>query len=284
MRLVCVNCDAEYEVDAAAIPLAGRDVQCSNCGHAWFQPHPDAVAGDEAEQDIFDAEPVEEVEVEPADEVLPETPPPVAIDLQKPPVDAPPTGSPAAPRTLDETVLAVLREEAEREAAARRAEAAVALKVPVIETQTELPLAQDQSSMAAAARRIARLRSAEAEPVVPPLPPKSRREMFPAIEDINSTLRASSDRSSDEDNAIFETMGDGGAQSGFRRGFLVLLAVAVLLVVLYVFAPVIADRLPALAGIAEGYVKAIDAARIWLDVELRALIAALRGLAGGQGG
>ena len=55
-------------------------------------------------------------------------------------------------RTLDETVLAVLREEAEREAASRRAEAAPA---PVIESQTEMPLAapQDQGGMAAAVRR-----------------------------------------------------------------------------------------------------------------------------------
>ncbi|MEN9850001.1 MAG: zinc-ribbon domain, partial [Pseudomonadota bacterium] len=27
MRLICPNCDAEYEVDASAIPDTGRDVQ-----------------------------------------------------------------------------------------------------------------------------------------------------------------------------------------------------------------------------------------------------------------
>ena len=37
MRLIYPNCDAEYQVDDAAIPDGGRDVQCSNCGHAWFQ-------------------------------------------------------------------------------------------------------------------------------------------------------------------------------------------------------------------------------------------------------
>ena len=41
MRLICPNCDAEYEVDASVIPEAGRDVQCSNCGHTWFQMAPD---------------------------------------------------------------------------------------------------------------------------------------------------------------------------------------------------------------------------------------------------
>ena len=37
MRLICPNCDAQYEVDAAMIPASGRDVQCSNCGKTWFQ-------------------------------------------------------------------------------------------------------------------------------------------------------------------------------------------------------------------------------------------------------
>ena len=44
MRLICPNCDAEYEVDASAIPYDGRDVQCSNCGHAWFQLRPEVEA------------------------------------------------------------------------------------------------------------------------------------------------------------------------------------------------------------------------------------------------
>lgn len=41
MRLICPNCDAQYEVPDEVMPLAGRDVQCSNCGQTWFQHHPD---------------------------------------------------------------------------------------------------------------------------------------------------------------------------------------------------------------------------------------------------
>ena len=37
MRLICPNCEAQYEVDPSQIPSAGRDVQCSNCEHSWFQ-------------------------------------------------------------------------------------------------------------------------------------------------------------------------------------------------------------------------------------------------------
>lgn len=35
MRLVCPRCGAQYEIDAAAIPAAGRDVECSACEHVW---------------------------------------------------------------------------------------------------------------------------------------------------------------------------------------------------------------------------------------------------------
>lgn len=37
MRLVCPNCSAQYEIDGSMIPEDGRDVQCSNCGHTWFE-------------------------------------------------------------------------------------------------------------------------------------------------------------------------------------------------------------------------------------------------------
>lgn len=37
MRLICPNCDAQYEVPDDVIPDTGRDVQCSDCGNTWFQ-------------------------------------------------------------------------------------------------------------------------------------------------------------------------------------------------------------------------------------------------------
>ena len=37
IRLICPNCGATYEIDARAIPHDGRDVQCSNCAHVWFE-------------------------------------------------------------------------------------------------------------------------------------------------------------------------------------------------------------------------------------------------------
>jgi predicted Zn finger-like uncharacterized protein len=325
MRLVCPNCDAEYEVDDAAVPKEGRDVQCSNCGHAWFQVHPETEAEQEAETDLYDAPPGK---IEPAAEQMPHAAAEVAPDpeavaagarpatrpLTRPVGQPEPAGHedadmadeggplatdlpPPRSRTLDETVLAVLREEAERESAARQTE--VVSQQPTLESQTEMPLApaaSDQGGMAAAVRRIARMRGAAAGPATdadadadadaaPEPAPKSRSDMFPAIEEINSTLRATGDRAQDMDDAIVDSLPDltrkGG---GFRRGFLTLVLLGVLIAVLYGFAPLIGARVPALEGAAKAYVVGIDAARVWLDVNLRELVATLRGLAGGQGG
>jgi predicted Zn finger-like uncharacterized protein len=58
MRLICPNCSAQYEIDASMIPEDGRDVQCSNCGHTWYElPAPTAseVAAIAAEVEFTDA-------------------------------------------------------------------------------------------------------------------------------------------------------------------------------------------------------------------------------------
>ena len=278
MRLVCPNCDAEYEIDDSAIPRDGRDVQCSNCGHAWFQTHPEVEAEQDAEADLYEPPPGAVAAAPPLPEEIedePEPPPPAVRDA----------GAVAAvKRTLDETVLSVLREEAERETRARLAEAA---PKPVIETQTEMRLPQDTSGMSAAVRRIAKMRGVpepEPEPLAPtPEPAKSRGQMLPAIEEINSTLRATNNRTSEEDSAIYDTMGDAEARrGGFRRGFLTLTGLAVVIVTLYVLAPVIKEQVPPLADPIDAYVTVVNRARVALDTGLQSLVAFLRDLAGGQ--
>lgn len=37
MRITCPRCNACYEVPDAVMPPGGRDVQCSVCGHSWYQ-------------------------------------------------------------------------------------------------------------------------------------------------------------------------------------------------------------------------------------------------------
>jgi predicted Zn finger-like uncharacterized protein len=173
MRLICPNCDAQYEVDDAAIPTAGRDVQCSSCGHGWFQPYPGVKTERAAKSALHQAPPASAppvdapvvnditaadtvaAEVAAADIVVEDTAvadtdandtsiqatdaaDPVAPDVSVEDTAAADIAAAMAPdvpqsRQTDEAVLTVLREEAEREMIARRLEAG-----SVMETQADL--------------------------------------------------------------------------------------------------------------------------------------------------
>lgn len=254
MRLVCPNCDAEYEVDAAVIPENGRDVQCSNCGHAWFQLSPDVEAELAAEEALYEA-------------------PPAPVAAVPEPVAELATAPEPVRRSIDESVLAVLREEAEREVDARKVEA------PVVETQPDLGL-QAPAQQGMVARRLARLKG-EPEAAAKP---QTRREMFPAIEEINSTLRASTEKRAGDAAAVAETMHPAQPhKTGFRSGFTLMLLLAVLLVAGYVMAPELAKQIPALAGPLKAYVGLVDQARLALDGLLQGASGFLQGVSGDKG-
>lgn len=117
MRLICPNCGAQYAIDARVLPESGRDVQCSACRHTWFQKPGEA----------------------------PTRAAPPATEPKAGTAGAPPT-EPAAEtvrRPVDPEVLAILREEAAREQAARRAERtkqAPLAAPPAAETPTPPPV------------------------------------------------------------------------------------------------------------------------------------------------
>lgn len=296
MRLICPSCGAQYEVDDSVIPDGGRDVQCSNCGHAWFQRS--------AGQSVTEAE-----EAAPG-AAAPEPPaPPAPAAAATAPTDEVPepssawaehdeevgevsedSGGPAeeAPgrsrRTLDDAVRNVLREEAERETRARQAEGGA------IESQPDLGLA-------ASAGGTAVITGASGSA---PLPDRgvraggdasdfdedalvsraARRELLPDIEEINSTLRATSERGNEA--AAFdapETLAR--RRSGFRMGFSTAILLAVVLLGIYVLAPTLTRTVPALEPALSSYVGAVDSGREWLDLQMRSLTESLQG--GAQG-
>jgi predicted Zn finger-like uncharacterized protein len=293
MRLICRNCDAQYEVDNAAIPPDGRDVQCSGCGHAWFQMRADAVPAlrpqvsapvDPAGPDLAAAmwsDPGVLTQDVPArtEPLTDEGPPPILPEAQE--------DAGLRRRGLDDTVLEVLREEAAREAAVRRAEAP-----PPIEVQTDLGLASPPpppllapSVFLAARERFADLSVSPdeltSEDDMQPLP-ASRRELFPDIEEINSTLRASSEPRGDESEAETETYVEADRR-GFRTGFVMIILIAVLLSLLYAMAPRIVAAVPASEGAMQAYVDGVDWARLGVDAALQSAIQALRSLSGLDG-
>lgn len=289
MRLVCPNCDAEYEVDASAIPDAGRDVQCSNCGHAWFQLSPRVAEDLAAEEALFEAPPQSdqpargmqasaEIEAQGHDQDgdLGED-----LDAPDPAPDLASAPAAAPARALDESVLAVLREEAAREAEARRAEA------PALETQSELGLsaamaqaiAEDPLHEADAnqpdpvAQRLAKMKGIEPSPAKP----QSRRDMLPEIDEINTTLRAANERRPGEAGAVSDSLPNATPKSAFRSGFVLAMLIGVVTVLLYIMAPSLAQQIPGLDGAMTSYVATIDSARLWLDGLLQQAIGAMRG-------
>ncbi len=247
MRLICPNCDAEYEVDADAIPDAGRDVQCSNCGHSWFQARPDATAA----AATVPPDPVPEA--------------PLAVLAGEDPAPAPPPPS----ARLDAAALAMLKEEAARELAARRA----APPAP-IEVQGDLGLpAPEAAPLPASVAASAGIAAAEAARTPP------RKARLPDIEEINSTLRPQSFPPGYQADPA-PSPAPPPAPGTFRTGFTLVVVLAVLAAAAYALAPQLGEAVPALAAPMAAYVALVDAGRLWLDGALRGVIDGLRSVAG----
>ncbi len=297
MRLICPNCDAEYQVDDAAIPDGGRDVQCSNCGHAWFQLPADVESAREAEEELFgedaaesdaaadpapptvDPQPVGAGTADSAGDADEDSPAPLPVEA----AEAPPAVVPTR-QSLAESVLSVLREEAERETAVRRDEAPLASEGRgALETQTELGLddALNAAGTSAAARHIARLKGESSElPPVAEARAAARRDLLPDIEEINSTLRANSDRAHEADEEVDALPDIRPRKRGFRSGFVLMMIIAVVLAMTYVMAPRIVAQIPGAAPAMKAYVSAVDAGRLWLDGVMKSASGSLRSFSG----
>ena len=237
MRLICPNCDAQYEVPDDVMPASGRDVQCSNCGQTWFQHHPDHMPDEESKTDNAAA---------PDEETAPPPPPPPHSPPPKP-----------ERKQLDPAA------ESEAERRAREAR-----------------------------DRMTRLRGGEqpvgekgAPAVTAAATTGSRRDLLPDIEEINSTLRSGSPRTSAGAADIgpdIEAPTYQRQKRGFRTGFLTMLLIFGVLTVLYVVAPRLAVVVPALEGPLTGYVYTVDQGRIWLDSKVQGILQSLDAMAAGD--
>ncbi|MEM1386889.1 MAG: zinc-ribbon domain-containing protein [Pseudomonadota bacterium] len=263
MRLICPNCSAQYDVDGSMIPETGRDVQCSNCGHGWFQ-HPENYNPDahEAEETLVaeTVEPEGAVEVEPPSE---------------------PASAPPPKPKLDPTVTDVLRAEAERETAQRRAEEAVNS-----ESQPDLGLedSDDQASSrnATARARMARLRGLEEASEAEAASNSPRGDLLPNVDEINSTLRGQSQTVSTDAVAAIPPFEE--RRGGFKRGFYLVLFIAIVGVVLYVFAPQLAQAVPTLEPTLAAYVEFVNGLRTQVNGAVDVVVARIRDVASGLGG
>ena len=112
-------------------------------------------------------------------------------------------------------------------------------------------------------------------PLIEPARAQTRLEMLPDIEEINSTLRPSTERGAGRDDTPEMHSVDG--KSAFRSGFVLMMILAVMLVMLYVMAPRIAEQIPGASASLKAYVAMIDAARLFLDGLMQKTITALQG-------
>ncbi|WP_252979302.1 zinc-ribbon domain-containing protein [Mameliella alba] len=236
------------------IPEAGRDVQCSNCGHTWFQKRvtqPPAARPERAPKPEPDPTPptVEDPDLDPDEDG---TSAPIPADT--------------APRSsIDPEMAELFREEREFEARQRATEG--------LETQPDLglepPAESEQARRARESReRMARLKGEDVQE--PPRRPEpkaepeqddaalhaaaaaaaaaSRRDMLPDVEEINQTLRSTSEpRVVDRDAGRPSQTSPRQTGSPFARGFMLVVMVAALGVGLYVATPRLSAQFPQIA-------------------------------------
>ena len=93
----------------------------------------------------------------------------------------------------------------------------------------------------------------------------SRRDLLPDIEEINSTLRSESDRGEIEGDSHIAAPSTVKRKRSFRRGFMMMLVLFVVLAAIYIYAPRLSQQVPQLEGILASYVAWVDGLRVWLD-------------------
>ena len=257
MRLICPNCGAQYEVADDVISTDGRDVQCSNCGHTWFEQPNTSLAAELGAATAPPPEPVSEDD-----------------QVTSPLSDFDPNQKAPTQREISSDVTDILRQEAAYEKSAREAD------TNTIETQPDLDLSHDpnedrrsinvrdslahqrsETENAAASR-------ATVETFMEQKSSTSRRNLLPDIEEINSTLLSysSTNKTVNEDTA------KALPRSRFKSGFAYATITALIALAIYVFTPQITLVMPQIKPYLTFYVEWVDGVRILLDQQLQALI------------
>jgi predicted Zn finger-like uncharacterized protein len=223
MRLGCPNCGALYEVADAAIPAVGREVQCSACSHRWFHhPH-----GREPEPVGSPADPQARERAGEADPASAGRAPDAV------PAESGPAAHPAArPRPTDPAVLQILREEAAREMAARRREAAQA------GAPDPAPVRSESAAAAGA----------------------PRRALLPEIDEADPSARTA--EAQGRSTTIIHYTPESPARGGFAAGLALSLALAVLATAAYIWSSELAAAVPALEDPLARFAAAVDELRV----------------------
>ncbi|MEJ8562865.1 zinc-ribbon domain-containing protein [Yoonia sp. GPGPB17] len=291
MRLICPNCDAQYEVSDDAIPPGGRDVQCSNCHLSWFQTEKPTIPGREQSQLIAPKEPElsedtpahneaeeasqQDVATEEApqqDVVTEEADMPAKEVVEEPDITTPASEPAPEPqrKPLDDAVASILREEAALGAAvatspvakppAPEAPKPPAPAAPVVADETRQRIAQmtadEGGTPTSAVANSSTAADANAD--------AAHLRTVPSINEINATLRARA-QANDTSGLTEAEKEEAVHRKGFRRGFFFILILLAILILPYIFADQITENLPQTTGFMASYVTMIDQLRVNLS-------------------
>ena len=294
MQLECPECGARYEVPDDAIPEAGRDVQCSGCGHRWFKGG--AVA--------FPAKVASGAAV-----LTPATgasDPAEAESSEDRPLAPPPR------QRLDDATLAILREEAERETAARRndppgaaaarpssglpshppgprraMEDAPGGKDPLAAVERDPPATEPSDDGRTGPARAGEIAAPTTRPGSEPARRGGDIDPSPADPSSNQPSMVAGVGTIDRPRPVADTSGatppletSKASGSGFRAGFGLVMLIFLVALAAYVTAPRIVAALPESEPAMSRYVRGVDATRDRLHRTVRSGVAWVQGIGG----
>ena len=268
MRLICPNCSAQYEVPPEAVPLSGRDVQCSACGHTWFEV-PGTLAASSKDAGPA-AAPVSEPVPEPARDEPWDRVPVVTDDdeefddIEEVRVAPPPL--PSQRPSVSPEIADILRSEAALEVEARAAEDADRLA-----PMAPLATISDRPGPTAIPRSLPLQEVAPRPTVVESASSRPARPARPAeldVAQVNAALRTSNDRAAARSTPVAAPR----RRSGFGAGVWGALLVIALLALLYALRPQIVAALPQAAAVLDPYAAAVDRGRDWLDGQVQGFL------------
>lgn len=261
MRLICPNCDAQYEVPDDVIPEAGRDVQCSDCGHTWFQEAASAQPRPERKPVPPEVASILREEAELERRAREEERQALEVQEEMPLAEPAPNPKPEQPASAENPFSShSFDDEPEETEAERRAREA--------------------------RNRLARLRGydqdekSEAEAAAS----ASRRDQLPDVDAINKTLEQNDEkprrvRDYDYDPALLHKRERRAA--GFRLSMTLVIVAGVLLSATYLLTPQIVNALPMAEPYLSDYTDAVDLARTWVNDQAQDLLVRLNDLTNG---
>ena len=275
MRLICPNCNAQYNVADDAIPQGGRDVQCSSCEKTWFQTRKSRILSREVSRIV--STPAPPAAKSTSRDASAHDTPQGANSTKDGPEHEPVTDKPRH-RQIDPSVANILRKEAARSHGVTDYSAGGTSKrretSPEVVAETRKRIAQftevEGSAPASASQGGTSMSGSGAKP-----DPRS----VPEINEINAALRG---RAEAKDGSGLTELDKHNAarRQGFRRGFLIVLILMGAIVLPYVYAEQIVAQMPELSGYMATYVAVIEQLRVSLNAFTGGIIETVSNLIG----